>query len=158
MMKTEISIIVAGLIAAGCGPAFLPDATQAPVTDANVVGSWVYTGYSAGTPATITFATNHTFVQSVTTTGGTLGATGSWTRVGANLTVSRVLMEDVPRPPAWTESEGMWWLTDSRLAPGTLAIFGGSFPDPDAYQEFRRIAGNTGPNTASHGTALPRRP
>ena len=139
-MDRKHFVVLLLLFLAGC--CFLPSPTRKKASDADVVGTWQYTADYGNTVITIEFKNDGTFHQVVTPAGQArqLVQNGTWTRNGADIELTDVLMEDYSgNQKAWVAEDTFWYLTDATSGKPPLVIFGGSFPDPDSWQEFKRI-------------------
>jgi hypothetical protein len=112
----------------GCGPAALPAPTLSPVSEAELLGKWSYTGAYGKAPITIEFLADHTFAQTVNVSSTDVRVQrGTWALRGANVVLTGVLMNLNER--AWAPDHASWWFTDES---GRRKLYGGENPDPDS--------------------------
>lgn len=126
------------LLVSGCGVAFLPQPTSKTVTPEDIAGTWQYSADFGKTTITLTLNADGSFVQTVNPTGTTdiLSHSGVWKLDERNrITFTSVLAPS--RESGWNAEEVHWWVTDGIHT--RLAIFGGTHPDPDSWQEFKKL-------------------
>jgi hypothetical protein len=131
-------------------------ATKRPWGAAEIVGTWQYPSEYPRGVVMITFNPDGTFQQIVPTPGSTrsMSQAGHWAIerksgvknsgfVGGQVNVYGALMF---KDNKWVPDEWTWWkVVDSKRRPGEMTIFGGTFPDPDVYDEFTRVRNTTAP-------------
>ena len=139
-MKNIHSILLA-LLVGGCGFAALPGPTSKTVKPTDIAGTWQYTADYGKTHITLVVNADGTFSQSVKPTGTTniLTRSGAWKNDERNhCTFASVLThEGFSDESGWVPEEAHWWITDGIKT--KLAIFGGTHPDPDSWQEFEKL-------------------
>jgi hypothetical protein len=165
MLRRYRFLIVVAVLGIGLGVAWLfavphdgwngqnLHSTAKPWAEKDIFGSWQYRENGGTSPATITITFNPdgTFDQLIMPDNGGARLTqrGSWAIRGTTtqpthrglvegrLNVYDALMYD---GGGWRPHDWDWWLViDSPQRPGQLAISGGTFPDPDVYQEFLKL-------------------
>ena len=141
-MKT-ILVLMAMVVFAGCGPAFLPGPTSRVVNTNDVVGTWQYTADFGKTVITLEIKPEGTFQQTVSPAGGTnaLSQSGRWSLDQRNhISFDAVLThEGFKATNGWTAEEANWWITDGIGKQPKVVPFGGTHPDPDSWQRFEKI-------------------
>jgi hypothetical protein len=114
-----------------------PEATNRPVAVSDLVGTWRYFTTDQKTTIDITLHADGSFSQEVTPpTGQKLQASGKW-----DLQRNLILMESplMLWDNSWRPGTAVFMVIDSQKKPGTLAVFGGTFNDPDVYSELIRV-------------------
>ena len=140
MLKLWVAVVLVPVLLAGC--CFLPAPTKKQATHADVIGTWQYTADFDKTIITIEFKEDGTFRQVVKPTGQSkpLVQDGTWTLDGAHIHLENILTHaGISEQEGWVPEEAGWYLIDSTSGKPRLAIFGGTFSDPDSWQEFKRI-------------------
>ena len=137
----NIYIVLIAVLVGGCGFAALPQPTSKTVKPKDIAGTWQYTADYEKSKIILEVKADGTFSQSVTPTGTTNISThsGIWKLDKRNhLTFTSVLThEGYSEEPGWNTEEAHWWVTDGIET--KLAIFGGTHPDPDSWQEFKKL-------------------
>jgi len=124
-MRITPHLLLLCLALTGCH--FSPSPTTKPVTTNDVVGVWSFTEDYGKTTMFMTFMPSGVFTQQVVTATQTNTQVGSWLLDGPHLSLQDFLQS--VGSPATTMH---WYLIDGDKR--KLEIFGGAFPDPDAYQ------------------------
>lgn len=139
-MKNLCTVLLAVLVG-GCGFAALPQPTSKTVKPKDIAGTWQYAADYGKTKLTLDVNADGTFLQTVTPTATTnvLSHSGVWKLDERNhLTFTSVLThEGFSDKTGWVAEEAHWWVTDGTET--KLAIFGGTHPDPDSWQEFKKL-------------------
>ena len=68
--------------------------------------------------------------------------TGTWALNGAHVTFENILLEEFDFDKGvgkWEPRTATWWLIDAYDNDRKVALFGGLFGDPDAFQQFKRL-------------------
>ena len=142
MSKICFTVFPISFLLVGC--CFLPGKTEKKVTRADVIGTWQYTADFEKTIIAIEFMEDGTFHQIVKPVGKSneLSQDGSWNLDGADLHLENVLThegEGLSEQKGWVPEAADWYLTDNINDKPPFVIFGGTFPDPDSWQEFKKI-------------------
>ena len=167
-LKTLLSItLLAGLLC-GCGQPFLPRPTKKPVTPANVVGTWSLRDFRTMTEngpamyytATFSFSPDGTVFQTILPDGQTtpITNTGTWKLESGQIYLEHLLQEDwnvQEKKGEWTPKSAIWWMIHVPLNEPELIVFGGLFPDPDAYQSMKKDVQQGGPGYPPQGVGSP---
>ena len=138
-------IPICGLLLAlvGCGQwGGLPDATKKKVAAADAVGTWTYTADYEKTIITLEINNDGTFQQVVKPTGReeSLSSNGTWELDGVWIRLDKVLThEGYSQDKDWVPEEASWYFVDSLSGNPLVVIFGGTHPDPDSWQEFKKV-------------------
>ena len=137
----NIYIFLIALFVGGCGFAALPGPTSKTVKPKDISGTWQYTADYEKTKITLEVKADGTFSQSVVPTGATnvLTQSGVWKLDERNhiYFTSVLTHEGFENKDGWNAEEAHWWVTDGIET--KLAIFGGTHPDPDSWQEFMKL-------------------
>ena len=140
-MRTAFPIVLFALMLCGCGHAFLPTPTKKKVAAADAAGTWQYTADHGKTTITIEIRTDGTFHQVVKMAGDSdpLQQDGTWKLDGAHINLDKVLTnEGFGEQGEWAAGSASWYFVESAGKP-PLVIFGGTHPDPDSWQEFKKL-------------------
>jgi hypothetical protein len=138
-------IPICGLLLAilGCGQwGGLPGPTNKKIAAVDVVGTWAYTADFGKTVITLTINGDGTFQQVVKPAGQKDAITGSgtWKLDGAEITLDKVLTNEGHfEQKGWVPDAVSWYLIDCIGGKPPVAIFGGTHPDPDSWQAFRKV-------------------
>ena len=116
---------------AGCQVA--PSPTTKTVTTNNVLGVWSLVEDYGQTTIFITFAASGIFTQQTVTPAGTNNQVGKWSLNGPHLNLTDFLAKAAG---GWTNTSINWYFVDGEKR---LEIFGGAFPDPDAFQHLKHL-------------------
>ncbi|MBL9167471.1 MAG: hypothetical protein JNN07_06990 [Verrucomicrobiales bacterium] len=111
------------------GCQFTPSPTRQPVTTNDVIGVWSFTEDYSKTTVFLTFMPSGVFTQQVVATTQTNTGVGNWTLDGPNLQLTGFLAQT---GFGWKPDSIRWYFIDGDKR--KLEIFGGAFPDPDAFQ------------------------
>jgi hypothetical protein len=111
------------LVLTGCQ--FTPSATTKAVTTNDVAGVWSFT--EDQTTVVMTFMPSGVFTQQLVTATQTNTQVGRWSLNGPHLH-----LEDFLPSPGSPATAMHWYFIDGDKR--ALEIFGGAFPDPDAFQ------------------------
>lgn len=141
-MKTASLALIFCVVVAlcGCGPSALPGPATGPVAEADLIGTWSYTGDYETTRVEIEFKNDHTFLQTVTGPKGEVKVQkGRWSLGGAHVSLDDLLLNESVRgfdSSAWKIGETSWWFTDEA---GYLQLYGGeNSEDPDQCNPLKR--------------------
>ena len=140
-MRISFPIVLLALILGGCGHAFLPTPTEKKVAPADAVGTWQYPAHFGETTITIEIRADGTFHQVVKLAGNSepLQQDGTWKLDGADIDLDKVLInEGLSDQEGWVAEPASWYFVESSGKP-PLVIFGGTHPDPDSWQEFKKL-------------------
>lgn len=118
------------------GCQFTPSATNKPVTTNDVVGVWSFAEDYGKTTVLMTFVPSGVFTQQIVTASQTNTHVGKWSLDGPHLQLVNFMAQKMG---SWTNDSMSWYFVDGKKR---LEIFGGAFPDPDAFQllKFLRAA------------------
>lgn len=141
----KMLIMISGLLlaTAGCGQwGGLPEPTKKTVTPADAVGVWIYTADYEKTSITLQIKRDGTFRQTVKPAGQAkpLSSSGRWTLDGADISLDKVLThEGFSEGKGWVPESANWYFVDHAGGNPSVAIFGGTHPDPDSWREFKKV-------------------
>lgn len=154
-MRTVLPFIALMLIA-GCGPAFLPEATTSAVSTTNLVGTWQYQDIYRARPIQISFAEtpagsgSGVFTQIFAlATGPSVTNTGTWTMSAPNVELTGVTVDIGDSRP--TNINSTWWFMKSYRKPYPLVLFGGDCADPDHWDEMKKLSLTKGSTLSTEG-------
>jgi hypothetical protein len=125
----SISRYLVVLLFAFTGCQFTPSPTSKTVTTNDVVGVWSFTEDYGKTTVFMTFLPSGVFTQEVITATQTNVQVGTWSLDGPHLQLADFLGQF---GGVWKPDSMHWYFIDGDKR--RLEIFGGAFPDPDAYQ------------------------
>jgi hypothetical protein len=121
------------LLLALTGCQFTPPPTSKTVTTNDVVGVWSFTEDYGKTTVFMTFLPSGDFTQQVFAVTHTNIQVGKWSLDGPHLQLTDFLAEI---DGGWKPYSMHWYFIDGDQR---LDIFGGAFPDSDAYQHLRYL-------------------
>jgi hypothetical protein len=141
-MKTILMLISVAILA-GCGRAFLPNPTSLKVSASDLSGTWQYTADYGKTIITLIVRQDGTFHQTVLPSGSTntLSQSGRWTLDQRNhINFDAILThEGFKSTNWWIAEEANWFVTDGVGKQPKVVLFGGTHPDPDSWQVFKKL-------------------
>lgn len=126
-MRVTPHILVACLVLTGCQ--FTPSPTTKLVATNDVIGVWSFAEDYGKTTVFMTFMPSGVFTQEVVTASQTNVQVGSWSLDGPHIQLTDFYGQF---EGTWKSGSIGWYFIDGDKR--ELEIFGGVFPDPDAYQ------------------------
>lgn len=131
-MRITPNFLLLCLLLTGCH--FTPSPTTKLVTTNDVVGVWSFTEDYGKTTIFMTFIPSGVFTQQVVSATQTNVQVGKWVLDGPHLQLTDFLGEF---GGVWSPGSMSWYFIDGHKR--KLEIFGGAFPDLDAYQHLNYL-------------------